>query len=167
MIKSCWKKVKIVMGSEHKIEQSRHQKGLYCFHFAREKLVEDLEKLGVYPRKSLIIKFPEVPKKYLPDFIRGVFDGDGSVYFDNRSLKSPLRSKFVSGSNDFIVGLQKELEELNLPRRTIYKQKTKNGWSYSIVFGHSGSIKLFEILYRNGKKSIFLERKYKRFLEGF
>jgi len=155
-----------VMGSGHKITPSRRQKGLYCFHFSREKLVKDLEQLCVVPRKSLIVKFPVVPQAYLPDFIRGVFDGDGSVFFDKRRSKFPLRSNFVSGSDAFIEGLQRVLEDLGMPRRTIYKQKTKNGWSYMFIYDHKDSIKLFNILYKNVQNGLFLERKYRRFLEG-
>ncbi len=160
-------KVKKVIGSEHKIIPSKHQKGLYYFHFAREELVADLAKLGVLPRKSLTVKFPQVPEKYLADFIRGVFDGDGSVFFDKRRPKFPLRSKFVSGSEAFIEGLQRALEDhLDMPKRTIYKQKTKNGWSYMFIYGHKDSVKLFEILYKDTQNRLFLERKYNRFLEG-
>jgi len=159
-------KVKEVMGSAHKITPSKHQKGLYYYHFAREKLVKDLEKLCVVPKKSLIVKFPEVPQDYLPDFIRGVFDGDGSVFYDKRRPKFPLRSKFVSGSKDFIIGLQKSLEFLDMPKRTIYRQRTKNGWNYMFIYDHKDSVKLFRILYKNLQKGLFLERKYRRFLEG-
>jgi len=165
--KELLEKVREIMGSTHKITLSKNQENLSCFRFAREKIIVDLERLGVVPRKSLIVKFPAVPYDYLPDFIRGVFDGDGSVYFEKRSLKSPVRSKFVSGSADFIAGLQKNLEMLGMPGRTIYKQKTKNGWNYSVVFGHEDSAKLFAILYKNNPKGLFLERKYKRFLRGF
>jgi len=164
--KELLEKVKKVMGSAHNITPSKHQKALYYYHFAREKLVKDLEKLYVVPRKSLIVKFPEVPGAYLPDFIRGVFDGDGSVYFDKRRPKFPLTSKFVSGSQAFIEGLQRSLEGLGMPKRTIYKQKTKNGWSYTIVFGHKDSIRLFKILYKDTQNGLFLERKHKRFLNG-
>lgn len=165
--KDLLEKVKEAMGSTHKITVSKYQENLNCFRFAREKIIVDLKKLGVVPRKSLIVKFPMIPQDYLPDFIRGIFDGDGSVYFDNRSLKSPVRSKFVSGSADFMIDLEKNLELLGLPGRIIYKQKTKNGWSYSIVFGHGDSVKLFEILYKNSPKRLFLDRKYNHFLRGF
>lgn len=162
-------KVKKVMGSEHNITLSKHQSGLYCFHFAREKLIEDLHKFGVFPRKSLSVNFPDVPQEFLADFIRGVFDGDGSVYFEPRSPKYPLRlrSKFVSSSKQFIEGLHGALESLGMPKRKIYQQKTKNAWSYSFVFCHSDNRKLFEILYQNAQNGIFLDRKYRRFLEGF
>ena len=123
MIMNCWKKLK-VLGSEH-ITPSKHQLGLYCFNFTREKLTRDLSGLGVVPRKSLIVRFPNVPREHLPDFIRGVFDGDGSVYFEPRSLKNPLRSKFVSSSKQFIEGLHMALESLSMPKRKIYQQRPK------------------------------------------
>jgi predicted DNA-binding protein YlxM (UPF0122 family) len=165
--KDLLEKVKKTIGLSHKITQSKHQKGLYCLRFSREKLVKDLEKLCVVPKKSLIVKFPEVPQAYLSDFIRGVFDGDGSVFFDKRRPRFPLRSKFVSGSKDFIEGLQRALEGLGMAKRTIYEQKTKNGTSYMFIYDHKDSAKLFEILYKNAQNGLFLERKYRRFLEGF
>lgn len=158
--------VKKVMGSEHKITISKHQKGLYSFHFAREKLVEDLHKFGIFPRKSLTVRFPDIPQDFLTHFIRGVFDGDGSVFFDKRRPNSPLRSKFVSSSEDFIQSLENNLKLLGMPKRTIYKQKTKNGWSYMFIYDHKDSKKLFSILYNNAQNGIFLGRKFNRFLEG-
>lgn len=154
------------MGSAHNITPSKYQDGLHHFHFARKKLVEDLRKFGILPRKSLAVKFPGVPQNFITDFIRGVFDGDGSVFFDKRRPRFPLRAQFVSGSKDFISGLQRSLESLGMPKRTIYKQKTKNGWSYMFIFDHKDSVRLFNILYKNVQNGLFLDRKYKRFLEG-
>lgn len=159
-------KVKRVMGSEHNITPSKHQKGLYYFHFAREKLVEDLSRLGILPRKSLNIKFPDVPADYITHFIRGIFDGDGSVMLSKQRKVLLLITKFYSGSWDFIVRLESSLQGLGLPKRRIYQQKTKNGAYYSIVYGHEDSRALFKILYKNTENKLFLERKYKRFLEG-
>jgi len=163
--KELLEKVKKAMSSTHKIIPSKHQKGLYCYQFSRERMTQDLEKLNVVPRKSLIVKFPDVPKDYLPDFIRGVFDGDGSVFFKD-SQRSPLRSKFISCSMNFIDDLQKSLEYLGLPKRTVYKRKTINAWSYEIVYDHKDSMKLFDILYKDTQNSLFLERKYRLFTQG-
>lgn len=160
-------KVRQVMSSGHKITPSKHQKGLYIFRFAREKLIKDLDRLNVVPQKSLKVKFPQIPQDYLPSFIRGVFDGDGSVYFDMRSKNCLVRSKFCSGSKDFIVRLENGLQSLGLPRRNIYEQKTKNGVYYMFRYGHNDSKNLFDILYKNAQNGLFLERKYKKFLEGF
>jgi predicted DNA-binding protein YlxM (UPF0122 family) len=159
-------KTRKAMNSAHKITPSRSQKGLFCFHFSREKMTKRLKSLGVIPNKSLVVKFPEAPKDYLADLIRGIFDGDGSVFFDKRRPYFPLRTKFVSGSEAFIQSLKNNLGSLGMPKRKIYKQKTKNGWSYIIVYDHKDSVKLFKIIYNTGQNQLFPERKYNRFLEG-
>jgi len=45
----------------------------------RKKIVQDLARHGVVPRKSAILVFPDIHEKYYGDFIRGFFDGDGSL----------------------------------------------------------------------------------------
>lgn len=48
----------------------------------RKKMTDDLNKLGVIPAKSLVIDFPtfdQVPQNLIHHFVRGVFDGDGSI----------------------------------------------------------------------------------------
>ena len=164
--KELLEKVTKVMGSDHAIAASRHQNGLHLFIFGREKIAQDLIRLGMKPRKSMDIKFPDVPKEYLRDFIRGVFDGDGSVVFEKRSKEYPIRSKFYSGSKDFIETLETRLQKLGLPKRNIYAQKTKNSFLYSFQYGHKNSRKLFDVMYKNVENRLFLERKYKRFCEG-
>lgn len=51
-----------------------------------KKIVEDLIKLGCVPKKSLILTYPteeQIPFKLQHHFIRGYFDGDGCVSFNN------------------------------------------------------------------------------------
>jgi len=166
--KDLLEKVRQVMGSEHKICRSNHQEGLYCFHFTRPRLVKDLAGLGILPRKSLNVKFPAVPDAFLKDFVRGVFDGDGSVYFETRSKCYPLRSTFVSSSQEFIEKLELVLQQMGLPERVIHRQRTKNGTHFKIRYSHKDSRKLFNIMYYGDiGNTIFLERKYKKFLDGF
>ena len=130
-------------------------------------MVKDLRKFGIKPKKSLSVEFPKIPNAFLRDFIRGVFDGDGSVFFDPRSKKFPIRSKFGGGSRSFIKEFEISLQKLGLPKRNIYEQKTKNGIYYMFIYGHKDSKKLFTILYKNVQNKPFLERKYKKFLKGF
>lgn len=68
-------KVRILMGSNHKIHKLK-QKGLHSYRFAREKIINDLCDLGLFPNKSKNIKFPDVPDEYMRHFIRGCWDGD-------------------------------------------------------------------------------------------
>ena len=138
-------KVKIAMGSGHPIVPSKQQEGLYHFNFARTKLVKDLAVFGIGPKKSLVVKFPQIPDTFMGDFVRGVFDGDGSVFFRKDNV---------------------HLQKLGLPKRNIYEQKTKNGFFYSFKFSHKNSQKLFNILYKDYPNIPFMERKYHKFIDG-
>ncbi len=164
--KELIEKVAKAMGAEHKITLSKHQKGLFIFHFARASMVKDLGALCVVPRKSMTVKFPLIPEPFLADFIRGVFDGDGSVFF-NSSKKHPVQTKFVSSSKEFIEKLESELRKLGLPARKIYGQPTKNGITHMFKYSHKDSEKLFAVMYKDIKNSLFLARKYNKFLAGF
>ena len=162
--KDLLEKVKVIMGSTHAIRQSGYQERLYIFNFAREKLVSDLKDLGISPKKSLNINFPDVPKKYLKDFIRGVFDGDGSVFFEKKSPNFPLRASFVGSSKSFLDSLENSLRKLGMPKRNIYRQKTKNSTSYMFRYAHKDSIKLFKLMYKDTlKNELYLKRKYDKF----
>lgn len=60
-----------------------HRKVQYLLTFHSAKVTKDLIKLGCMPAKSLILEFPtveQVPVELLSHFIRGYFDGDGSLY---------------------------------------------------------------------------------------
>lgn len=70
--------------------------------------------IGITPNKSKIIGSVAVPKKYFMDFLRGVFDGDGSFYsyFDPRWKSSFMfYISFVSASGKHIMWLRKKLKE--------------------------------------------------------
>ena len=159
-------KVAKAMGSDHAVALSKHQEGLYIFIVGREKLTQALMRLGMTPRKSRNLEFPDVPGEYLGSFIRGVFDGDGCVFLDPNSRHYPLRTNFGSASKNFIRELEATLKALGLPERNIYAQPAKNGFFYSIKYGHKDSQKLFAILYKNAGNGLFLERKYRKFLAG-
>jgi len=50
--------------------------------------------------------FPhELPKHLHSAFVRGFFDGDGSIYYRDRRGWRATQCKFVSGSRDMLVGL--------------------------------------------------------------
>lgn len=56
-----------------------------------ERVVGDLAKYNIVSVKSLIYTFPEdLPKQYITAFIRGYFDGDGSIgeYANNKGCKT-------------------------------------------------------------------------------
>jgi len=59
-------------------------------------LLTPLIKLGIVPRKTGKEIFPDIPKKYIPDFLRGLFDADGSLAIKNKkSLSGALHYGYV------------------------------------------------------------------------
>lgn len=55
-------------------------------------MVEDLCKYGCVPNKTNIISIPNIPEKLMPHFIRGYFDGDGTVGIYNNALNKDYRT---------------------------------------------------------------------------
>lgn len=55
------------------------------------------------PKKSLTVKFPNIPEQYIPDFIRGVIDGDGSLGIYKRKNRNLIERNagITTGSKDF------------------------------------------------------------------
>lgn len=55
--------------------------GFVSIRFVSEKMVNDLNKYGIVPRKTGKEYVPEnISEEFLPHFIRGCFDGDGSAF---------------------------------------------------------------------------------------
>lgn len=55
--------------------------GFVSIRFVSEKMVNDLSKYGIVPRKTgKEYMSGNIPKEYLSHFIRGCFDGDGSTF---------------------------------------------------------------------------------------
>lgn len=159
------KKIKKMLNSEHPVKYDK-AKDIYYFGFTRKKMSDKLFELGITNNKSLKVEFPDVPDQFLSHFIRGVFDGDGSVFFEPRSKDYPLRVSFTSGSKAFMTILEGKLRlHAGLSKRIIYKRLQKR-MSYYIRYCHKDSLKFFDYVYAGADESMRLERKYQKFLEG-
>lgn len=153
-----------VMESTHGFTTRKKQPKLLSLDIGSEKLAIDLLALGITERKSLTLQFPNVPQKYLNDFIRGYFDGDGTIYLEGRRAASP-RVSFVSGSKRFLLALKENLEAM-LPgvRGRLYNNKTELGRVYLLRYSRQGDlIKVFEYLYPEGARTLCLSRKRQKF----
>jgi LAGLIDADG-like domain len=129
----------------HIKEQSRLQ-------ITNKFLIEQLKKLGLTERKSKTLVFPQtVPKHLLRHFIRGYFDGDGSVSIDRNCLR--LNCSFV-GTHEFLSEIKNILMKNSIDSGKIYKH---NGMSYLRVGKYWNIKKFYTFLYHDSK--IFLSRK--------
>lgn len=120
--------------------------------FSCKVIYNDIVALGGKECKSIDIEFPDVPKEYLSDFIRGYFDGDGCACLCKGKR---LRTSFASGSPQFLSTLHQILKE---EAGVIGGCQSK--WALS--FGKRDSILLGKYLYRNNPE-LFLKRKRDKF----
>ena len=83
-------------------------KNCYRYRGTNEKIKNWFVKQGCTPNKSLTVNFPLIQSKYIPHFIRGLIDGDGSIS-DTRNTVY-----LVSASKNLINGFNKELTKQNI-----------------------------------------------------
>jgi len=121
-----------------------------------KKIVQDLKNKGVTRNKSLSIEFPKLRKPLIRHFIRGFFDGDGSIYLHKE--KNHIRCKFTCASKIFVSELNNILNSLKIRTYIINESKTNKSKQLGITGKDSTKIFL-EYIYDNSE--IYLDRKYK------
>jgi hypothetical protein len=122
---------------------------------------------GCVPRKSLTLKFPNVPNNYLPDFLRGCLDGDGNIshkkYVRLRNNKPTnyysTHWDITSASKDFIDQLANVIRANNLSCSIVVRQPnikpsiindriiTAKNITYRVTGGHASAYKFLNYLY--------------------
>jgi len=164
-------KIKKILKSEYKIGKktgSYSEKTCYRFQASNPVVTNDLIKLGITPRKTFWLKSLNVPDKYFSDFVRGFFDGDGSVYIYKVNKTPQIKASFVASSLPFITDLNQRLcKNLKIPTKSIQQDKSKfrkGKILYAICFYVNDCAKLYEFMYKN-KPELYLERKYQIFKE--
>ena len=134
-----------------------------------KELCKDLKKLNIIENKSLVLNMDGViPDEYKIDFIRGYFDGDGSVrsfYPTNsrgtRSRTIQIKFNICSGSSDILNLIIDEFERLGIKR--VNMERSKNKHLYGITYSTNSALKIYDLMYK--EDSIYLNRKKDRFDE--
>ena len=144
----------------------RKWKAQYRLQIGSKSWFVDLGRLGFTQNKSNILRFPKIPEKYLTDFIRGYFDGDGCVYFkklkytDRVSKRWILMTLFTGGSRSFLKMLHRLLKRQGVIGGRI-KNKVRG---FELVLSHKDSLALYLFIYHNTKATgLCLPRKYRLF----
>lgn len=162
-------KVKIILSSGHKIgvrkRCNKNWKDLFSLQIGSKEMYNDLIKLGFMPDKAARFKLPKIPPQLLRHFIRGYFDGDGSIiygYFirkDRSNKNTPyVLTCFASANSKFLESLSVLLVQYAGTRKG-YIDKKREHLSYS----KNDSIKLFNYIYKDVPREQYLERKYRKF----
>lgn len=149
----------------------QHGKNCYRLMYNSTKLGEWFISKGCVPKKSLILRFPVIPDEYIPDFIRGCWDGDGSLSFTksgNKGKNFQRQANFTSGSLLFCQELSKQLFKYGIKNNVILhsakERKIENrilqpSKNYRVIITSGESVYIMcKLLYHNS--TIFMSRKY-------
>ena len=149
----------------HKYNSDKHPDGkaLCRIQLVSQKTVNDLIDKGCYKQKSSILQPPKnVPNELIPHFIRGYFDGDGSIVKSKNN-----KYKITDGYKyDIDFTTTKEIADwlvYYFDMGNVIKEPRREKTYYYRLGGHKQIIQFYHILYDNA--TIYMERKYNRFQE--
>lgn len=148
--------MKRCMKSNHNIQTL--QRDQVRLAIANKTLLSDLMKLGIHERKSLdlepMLKF--VPNKLKHHFIRGYFDGDGSIFWTKTGSKNKRRYVAIRGTKEFL----EEIQSYFGAGGTIQF----NTGTHQLRIGAKADVEhIYQVMYQDA--SVYLERKYLKFVE--
>lgn len=124
-----------------------------------------LNDIGITKAKSKTIKAVAVPDLYFADFLRGLFDGDGTFYtsWDKRWPSSfVFQIAFASASFDFIAWLKSKLADLYSVKGVI----CNGDGVFNLRYMKGDTRKLVAVMYYR-EDLLYLNRKYNKIQEAF
>lgn len=155
-------KIKEEIELENPIKNFTSNKGYksVTLEWYNKKHREDLSRYGIIPRKTKTFIFPRyLNKEYYRDFIRGYFDGDGSIQY----LKGNNTLRFDIGAynSDVLEVISNFFEENGIEK--VKTQSRPNTTFHYFQYSTNASKKIFQLLYYKNclcmkrKKDIFVE----------
>jgi hypothetical protein len=133
----------------------------YRLTMQNKRISRRLSELGCHQRKSYDLSFPVcVSESLMPHFVRGYFDGDGSIILPRR--RSNVSVSFV-GSVTFISGLRSYLaDKCHLSMVKMASRFESEPRVVQIAYcGVNNVIRLRDMMYKDAR--ILLRRKFEKF----
>jgi intein/homing endonuclease len=164
-------KIKNYICKDIKLQYSKNN---CAFVISSAEVIKNLINLGCLKNKTYLkLNIPNMNDSLIRHFIRGYFDGDGTIYKDRKWLKCNI----CSINKNFLEDIQKILSKnniystINVEKREGKLLKTPAGNSinckdmYRLFIRKTKDFKLFyNYLYNDS--NIFLQRKYIKFNNG-
>jgi len=147
--------IKTILKSNHPIIEGKD--GYLRLNFSSKAIVNKLIALGCPPRKSLILKYPDYLNSNTEHhFIRGLFDGDGSISIGKQTKSSIL------GTKSICEGIKRaaDMKEIN---SHIYKHGRDDTIFAFTITDKTSKKKFYDFIYNNSTSENRLNRKYDKY----
>lgn len=125
---------------------------------ASTRLVASLVARGVKPAKTHNLHFPEVPSPLLPHFVRGAWEGDGTMYWNG---SKPMIA-YTSATHDFVQRMSQVLYE-NAGVRPAKVSTSKRCNTHSVRYRGQSAMKVARWMYDESEDHIRSNRKFSIF----
>lgn len=145
-------------------EREKPRKNQWTLRISSVKMSNDLINLGMMPRKSVIVDWPQnLPDYLIKHFIRGVYDGDGGISFN-------------TNSRNYTVGIISSVLFINELKSILDKHLNYSFHISEKIYPKTGTIMKNFKIHGNDKCAMFLDwlydgatvklnRKYQKYLE--
>lgn len=157
--------LKKYLGTNKPIQEYTNDKNTYVsLEISSNKIFDDIGKMGLYPNKTYGNTIANVPDEFIPAFIRGYFDGDGSIG----------KHKDILSASVSIVGYESNMSKIKklLEDRCIYSSITVDKRKYNVANDGSQFVSLaltnkmskycfLKMVYKDSN-GVFIDRKYNR-----
>lgn len=136
----------------------KHKNGITEYsslEMVSEKMASDLSQYGIVPRKTYTYQMQELSKDMMPHFIRGYFDGDGSITIVNGGTKIPSKYMVsIVGFENNMLAIRDFLKRIDINMFVVYDKReygAKGGQRFCSIGASSvaDKYKLLKYMYEN------------------
>lgn len=132
-------------------KRKNREKGTYTLSFRSNQMSNDLSKYGIVQNKTYITEhLPQIPEEFMVPFIRGIIDGDGSLYFSGNCWHCSI----TSYSENILNELQSEISQRIGKTNTLKIYNAGKVGTHRLTYNHYDTLKIVEVFYRNNNISI-------------
>lgn len=149
--------IKIYIKEDRKIYKTRNSFQLY---YTNQEAISFMKNNKLVSRKSKIVEFPDIPFSLYGSFIRGYFDGNGSIIFNETKNNTYPQVSISSGSRVFLDNMSDVLNINSIPSY-VYVDKPFSSFSLK-VNGINNCNKFYDFMYPSSN-IIKLNRKHNKF----
>jgi intein/homing endonuclease len=133
----------------------------------QEKIYRDVQKHGCCLDKTYNLEFPTtIPNYLMGDYLRGFFDGDGSIYIYEKKSYRPATVKIVA-TRKWAENLVKWLKQFDIDSAIYDDKRHDNRITGFHVCNVPSLIKFYDLIYKDIEDQIFLKRKFDRYSDYY
>ena len=168
--KELLEKIASLLGAGQKISMRKRNDNwswAWRIQIGSKKIFQKFLSLGITAAKAKRLQIPCVPQKFLTDFIRGYFDGDGNVQFgryikSGRKKSTPvLLVRFASASRGM---LKETADKLHKYAGMRMKNVYKSFGAWRLDYSTQDGVRFYKFIYKDETEP-FLKRKKQIFEE--